>query len=218
MTAKSGLPTPARRGGFASNFVIWIHRELSCILRGDFPQTVCQGAISMRQIFHVVFAAVAALALAHASTAAVAQATVKQIKLTEKQIQGFIAADKEMRAITDKMPSATSDKPDPKTQAALAAAAKKQGFKDFNEYEDVAANIAMIMAGIDPQTKTFLEPQLVIKKEIEDIQNDKSMPDKEKKQALDELNEALKTAERVEFPSNVDLIKKYFDKIEAVLQ
>ena len=177
----------------------------------------------MRQMFHVVLAAVAALALAHFSTAAMAQAplpptTVKQIKLTEKQIQGFIAADKEMRAVTDKMPSATSDKPDPKTQAALAAAAKKQGFKDFNEYEDVAANIAMIMAGIDPQTKTFIEPQLVIKKEIEDIQNDKSMPDKDKKQALDELNEALKAAERVEFPSNVDLVKKYFDKIEAVLQ
>jgi len=177
----------------------------------------------MRQIFHVVFAAVAALALAHASTAAVAQAaipsaTIKQIKLTEKQIQGFIAADKEMRAVTDKMSGATSDKPDPKTQAALAGVAKKHGFKDFNEYDDVAANIAMIMAGIDPQTKTFLEPQHAIKKEIEEVQNDKSISDKEKKQLLEELNEALKTVEPIAFPSNVDLVKKYFDKIEAVLK
>jgi hypothetical protein len=35
---------------------------------------------------------------------------------------------------------------------------------------------------------------------------------------LDELNEALKTAVSVEYPSNIDLVLKYYDKLDAVLQ
>jgi hypothetical protein len=42
--------------------------------------------------------------------------------------------------------------PDPKTQAELEAIAKKHGFKGFAEYDDVAANILLVMGGIDPQT------------------------------------------------------------------
>ena len=38
-----------------------------------------------------------------------------------------------------------------------------------------------------------------------------------KKQLLQELNEALKAAQPVQFPSNVELVKKYYDKINAAL-
>jgi hypothetical protein len=76
----------------------------------------------------------------------------------------------------------------------------------------------MVMAGIDPQTKAFLEPQAAIKKEIDAVAADKTISEKEKKQMLEELNEALKTAQPIQHASNIDLIKKYFDKIEAVLQ
>jgi hypothetical protein len=76
----------------------------------------------------------------------------------------------------------------------------------------------MIMAGIDPQTKEFTEPQVAIKKEIDEVTADKSIPDKEKKQMLEELNEALKAAAPIENKRNVELVKKHFDKIEAVLQ
>jgi hypothetical protein len=174
----------------------------------------------MSQILRLLSAAVAAVAIVHFSGAASAQAPtpVKQIKLTEKQVEGFIAAQKDMAAITEKMQGSTSDKPDPKIQAELEGAAKKHGFKDFTEYDDVAANISMVMSGIDPQTKAFTEPQIAIKKEIEEVTGDKSIPEKEKKQMLEELTEALKVAQPVAHPSNIDLIKKYFDKIEAVLQ
>src|SRR5689334_15114648 len=77
---------------------------------------------------------------------------LKQVKLTEKRIQGFIAAFNEIAKLYD---GAVADKPDPKVEAQAAAIAKKSGFATLAEYEDVSMNIAMIMYGIDPQTKKF---------------------------------------------------------------
>jgi hypothetical protein len=171
----------------------------------------------MQHMFRLIIAAVVAVALTHFSGAAAAQ-MVNQIKLTEKHVEGFISAQKDMAAVSEKMQGTASDKPDPKIQSELEAIAKKHGFKDFADYDDVAANISMIMAGIDPQTKAFTEPAAAIKKEIEEVEADKSIPAKEKKQMLEELNEALKTAAPVQHPGNIDLVKKHFDKIESVLQ
>jgi hypothetical protein len=172
----------------------------------------------MQQMLRLVIAIVAAVALAVVFVPAQAQAPTKQVKLTEKQIEGFISSQKDMAAVTEKMQGSTSDKPDPKIQAELESIAKKHGFKDFAEYDDVAANVSMLMASIDPQTKAFTEPKIAIQKEIEEVQADKSIPEKEKKQMLDELNAALKNAEPIKYPENIELVKKYFDKIEAVLQ
>ena len=162
-------------------------------------------------------AAVAALALVQTTGGAAAQA-VKQVPLNDKQIEGFVAAQKDMAAVTKKMQGETSDKPDPKIQAELEAVAKKYGFASFAEYDDVAANISLILAGIDPETKKFSEPREAILKEIEEVKKDKSIPAKEKKQMLDELNEALKNAEPIKFRDNIALVTKYYDKLEAVLQ
>ena len=73
------------------------------------------------------------------------------------------------------------------------------------------------MAGIDPKTKAFTEPAISIKKEIADVTADKTIPDQVKKQMLEELNEALKSAEAIKFPSNIELVKKYYEKIDAAL-
>ena len=140
-----------------------------------------------------------------------------QIKLTEKHVEGFIAAQKDMSAVVEKMQGAASRNPNPRYEAELEAVTKKHGFKNFAEYEAVAANISMVMAAIDPQTKAFTDPQSAIKKEIEDIAADKTVPDNEKKQLLEELNEALKAAQPIQFPGNVELVKKYYDKIDAAL-
>src|SRR5438876_5621195 len=107
---------------------------------------------------------------------------VKQIRLTEKQVQGFISSQKDMAAITEKMQGSTSDKPDPKIQAELEAISKKHGFVNFSEYDDVAANVAMIMAGIDPQSKKFTEPRVAIQAEIAEVNADRMIPAAEKKQ------------------------------------
>ena len=144
--------------------------------------------------------------------------SIRQIRLVEKHLDGFIAAQKELAAVAEKMQGSASDKPDPKLQAELEGIAKKHGFASFAEYDDVAANISMVMAGIDPQSRAFTEPRSAIQKEIDEVKNDKSIPDKEKKQMLDELGEALKSAQPMQYASNIELVKKYYDKIDAVLQ
>lgn len=171
----------------------------------------------MQQMIRLMLAAVAAAALTYCSGAALAQGAVKQIPLTEKHIEGFISAQKDMAAVAEKM-QGNSDKPDPKVQAELEAIAKKHGFASFAEYDDVAANISMVMAGIDPQSRAFTEPKVAIQKEIDEVKGDNSIAEKEKKQMLEELAEALKSAQPIQHPANVELVKKYWEKIDAVLQ
>lgn len=170
---------------------------------------------------NVIRACLVAVALAVAqapSGPADAQEMFKQIPLTEAHIKGFIAAQADMIAISEKMSNAPADKPDPKIQDELDAAAKKHGFKDFADYDDVAANIAMIMAGIDPQTGAFTDPLTALKAEIEEVKKDTSLSEANKKQMLDELNEALKTTEPIKYPENVTLVTKHRADIDKVLQ
>jgi hypothetical protein len=171
----------------------------------------------MQHVLRSMIAALVAVAFAHFSAAALAQGAVKQVPLTAKHVEGFIAAQKDMAAVAEKM-QGNSDKPDPKVQAELESIAKKHGFASFAEYDDVAANISMVMAGIDPQSRAFTEPKVAIQKEIDEVKADTTIPDKEKKQMLEELAEALKTAQPIQHPENIELVKKYWEKIDAVLQ
>ena len=169
-------------------------------------------------MFHLV----ACLALALATSflcggPAAAQAPVKQADLTEKQVQGFIAAQKPMTNVTEKM-QGPADKPDPKVQARLEAIAKKYGFKSFGEYDDVAAAISLVMAGIDPDTKDSTPADVAIRQQIADVEADNAMPAAEKQQMLNQLDQARKQARPVPHPANIALVKKYYDKIEAALQ
>lgn len=74
------------------------------------------------------------------------------------------------------------------------------------------------MAGMDPQTKAFTDPPTAIKREIDEVTADKSIPEKEKKTMLDELAEAMKMAQPIQHQGNIDLIKKYYDRLEPLLQ
>jgi hypothetical protein len=190
-----------------------IGRNAGPHFRMPFPQPA---GIPMTSILRAVAVALFALAAFPIGGAAPAAAQIKQIKLTEKQVQSYIAAQKEMIAVADKIGDA--EKPDAKALAQLEAVAKKHGFKNYAEYEDVATNISIVVTGLDPQTKAFTQPPEVIKREIAAINGDNSIPAEEKKQALAELNDALKTAKPVQFPENVELVKKYYDRIEAVMQ
>jgi hypothetical protein len=146
-----------------------------------------------------------------------APAPMKQMALTEKQVEGVLAASKEMDAITDKIPE--NAKPDPKVDAQLDAVAKKNGFASYAEYNDVTDNISMVMGGFDPATKQYVGPEAVLKAQIAAVQADKKMPAKDKKAALAEMNEALKTpAPAIENKGNIDLVAKYYDKLAAALQ
>jgi hypothetical protein len=143
---------------------------------------------------------------------------LKQIELNEKQIEALLAAQKEMDAVSDKLPAGAADNPDPKLQAQFDAIVKKNGFASFDEYGTVYDNVSLVMSGIDPKTKAFTEPPEALKKQIAAVQAEAKIPAKDKKAILDDMNEALKTVEPVKYPGNVTLVTKYYDKLGALMQ
>jgi len=144
------------------------------------------------------------------------QMQLKQMALTQKQIDSALAAQKDMDAITSKMnPNA---KPDAKAMAALDGAAKKAGFASFDEYNTVMDNIGLVFGGIDPATKKYVGSEAVIKGQIAQVQADKKMSPKDKKAALDDLNAALKQPEpTIENKGNIDLVAANYDKLSPIM-
>ena len=141
---------------------------------------------------------------------------IKQVTLTDKQIEGVIAGQKDIDTIMEKLPQ--SGKPDPKVVAQLEALAKKNGFASYGEYANVVANISLVLAGFDPATKKYVGAEAVIKSQIAQVEADKKMSAKDKKEALADLNEELKTPEPpIENKGNIDLIAKYYDKLADLL-
>ena len=146
----------------------------------------------------------------------VQEAPIKQIALTDKQVEGVLSAAKEMDPITEKLPD--SGKPDPKIIAQLDGVAKKNGFASYDEYNDVVDNISIVLAGFDPATKKYVGPETVIKAQIAQVQADKKMPAKDKKEVLADLQEALKSpGPAIEHKGNIDLVAKYYDKLAEAL-
>jgi hypothetical protein len=161
----------------------------------------------MREIFRLLGAFVVAATVTHCLCSldgASAQTPAKQIKLTTQQVESFIAAQRKM---------ATA-----KADAEFEAIAKEHGFAGLDEHDDVEANILLLMDGIDPRTRAFSEPPVQIMRRIEEVKADKTMPKADRQQALEELTQALKTAKPIEFPGNVDLVRKYYDQLQAVLE
>lgn len=146
-----------------------------------------------------------------------AQDAIKQIALTAPQIEAFLSAQKPIAAILEKLSDAESENPSPKVIAQLDAVAKANKFANYEEYQDVADNIDLVMAGIDPQTKKYVGAEVVIKQQIAEIEADKTLSAKDKKDQLDELNESLKSVEPLKFPGNIDLVMKYYDRLMAAM-
>jgi len=141
---------------------------------------------------------------------------LKQIALTDKQIESVLAAQKDMDAVTDKLPENAA--PDPKIDAKLDEVARKYGFADYPDYNTVIDNISLVLGGIDPASKKYVGAEAVIKAQVAQVQADKKMPAKDKKEALADLNEALKQKQpEVANKGNIDLVLKYYDKLAEAL-
>jgi hypothetical protein len=171
---------------------------------------------AVKQVAGLVMGVVLGLAIS-VDQAGVQAQEFKQMKLTEQHIQGFIASQKDLAAIADRLQEA-GDKPDPTLQAELEALAKKYGFASFGELDDVAANISVVMAGLDPQTGDYSDPLETIKQEMEDIKADASIPDNDKKQMIEEMTAALRTTPPLQHKENVEVVKKHRAEIEKALQ
>jgi hypothetical protein len=176
---------------------------------------------TMRTIWLGKLAVLAGLALF--ATSAIAQSQkdgqdqsqLKQIKLTEKQVRDFISAQKQLTPLASKFESA-ADKPDPALQKQVEQIAKSNGFSTLDEFDDVAANISLVLAGLDPQSGRFTEPPDQIKKDIDELKQDKQLSQKDKDQALAEMQEALKSAAPLQFKENVAVVKKYQKELDQV--
>jgi hypothetical protein len=145
------------------------------------------------------------------------EAPLKQIALTEKQIEGALAAVAEMDPITEKLPE-DGKPPDPKIIAQLDGVARKHGFASYDDYNNVVDNVGIVIAGFDPASKKYVGPEAVIKAQIAQVQADKKMPAKDKKAVLADLNAALKSpGPAIENKGNIDLVTKYYDKLAEAL-
>lgn len=170
------------------------------------------------------FAFALAVTFFHADAQALAQGngdeqepTVKQIALTAQQVEGFIAAQKPIAAIVDKLSDEQAQNPSPELIAQLDGVAKANKFANYAEFQTVSDNIGLVLSGVDPQTKKYVGAEAVIKLEIANVQADKTMKDQDKQEQLDDLNAQLKTVEPVTNPGNIDLVVKYYDQIIASL-
>jgi len=142
---------------------------------------------------------------------------IKQVRLTETQVKNFISCQPDLAAVASKLQDAGDDI-DAALQAELDELARKHGFADFAELDDVAANISIVMAGLDSKSGEFTEPVEALKKELEDVTADASIPDDDKKQLVEELTEAINTTPQLEFMENVELVKAHRAEIEKALQ
>jgi hypothetical protein len=140
------------------------------------------------------------------------QAQTKQIALTDKQIEGALAASKEMDPIMAKITD--NAKPDPKITQQLEGIAKKNGFASYDEYNNVVDNISIVLGGFDPATRKYVGVETVVKAQIAQVQADKKMSAKDKKEALAELNDVLKNPPpAIENKGNIDLVARYYDRL-----
>ena len=75
-----------------------------------------------------------------------------------------------------------------------------------------------MLGGFDPATKKYVGTEAVIKAQIAQVQADKKMSPKERKEALADLNDALKSpGPAVENKGNIDIVSKYYDKLAEAL-
>jgi hypothetical protein len=139
---------------------------------------------------------------------------LEQIELTSGQIDAFIATQKEITPITAKLKG--NAQPSKQMMAQMEGVAKKNGFKDFDEFGDVGSNIGFIFSGIDPQSKKY-DPDALIKQEIARVNEDKKIPAPQKKKILADLQQASKSVPALKFPGNADLVGKNYDRLKPVM-
>jgi hypothetical protein len=145
-----------------------------------------------------------------------AAAPVKQMALTKKQIEGVLAAQKDMGAINEKQSEHAMQYLILTEQ--LESAAKKNGSASYDEYNNVVDNVSLVFAGFDPTSKKYIGSEAVIRAQIAQVEANKNVPAEEKKEVLAELNNALKSpAPPVENKGNIDLVADYYDMLAEAM-
>jgi hypothetical protein len=170
----------------------------------------------------------------------------KQIPLTAKLVEHFIAAWPEFEALREKLqaanPQAKDQNPNnqpesdeaevgeaedpvgalagyldkPESKAQIEAILKKHEFATYAEWADVAQSVLLAFGASDPDGG---ETDLgAEKKKVQgEIESDAALSDDEKKSALKDLDEQFAALESFQpLPGNVDAVKPYLPKIKTL--
>jgi hypothetical protein len=141
---------------------------------------------------------------------------LKQIELNDKLVTSFITAQKDFAPLSSKLAEG-GDKPDASLTAQLEDIAKKNGFADFAEFEDVGANITIVLDGLDRASGSYTDPAEKMKKELEEIKADASIPADDKKLAVDDLTQEIASAQPLKYKGNIDVVKKHIAELEKLI-
>ena len=159
----------------------------------------------------------APLALAQGSTppAASSEPAPKQVTLSQKTIDQLLATQKGIHDAQAKAPK----NQDPKAaQAQVDTVAKANGFATPGDFADVSYSVGMVLAGMD-DSGAYIGTKAALQKQIDEVKGDKKMAANEKKETLDELNEALKSADSEKpMQANIDLVKANAAKLSESAQ
>ncbi len=160
-------------------------------------------------------AALVALGTTEESPMATAE-ELRQMPLTDAQVAAFIAAQKDFQPLAGKLLEG-GDKPDAGLTTQLEEISKKHGFANFSEFEDVGANITIVLDGLDRNNGVYTDPVEKMKTELEDIKKDASIPDEDKKLAIDDLTQEIAAAQPLRFKDNVEVVKKHQAELETLI-
>ncbi|HKZ95925.1 MAG TPA: hypothetical protein VJ045_02985 [Hyphomicrobiaceae bacterium] len=165
-----------------------------------------------RQYAALVLSLFAALAMCAGARAQ----DLKQMQLTDKQVASFIEAQKDFAPLSGKLLEA-GEKPDDALVKQLEDIAKKHGFASFTEFEDVGANITIVLDGLDRKTGAYTDPIEKMKQELEEIKGDESIPAEDKKLAIDDLTQEIAAAQPLKHRENVDVVKQHIAELEKLM-
>lgn len=159
----------------------------------------------------------------------------QQIELNDALITKFIAAQADLAKLytgTDEAAQegaaeeakeasdaeAAAPEVDEKLQAELDKIAVKHGFKDYAQLDDVAANIALVLAGIDDESGEYSDPRKQLNEELAEVKADTKLAADEKKSMVTEIEDAIAATPELKHPGNIELVKKHRAAIEKSLE
>ncbi|MEO0671187.1 MAG: hypothetical protein AAFZ05_04090 [Pseudomonadota bacterium] len=148
-----------------------------------------------------------------------ASPTIKQVRLTEQHVQGFIAMQKVLTELARSLESAGASgaQGDEQVVQKLEALARENGYASFAEFDNIAANITLVISGIDPDTGKYADPRDLMRADIEDIRKDETLTDKERDELIKDLEAAIEGTPAVAYPENIEVVRKFAREIEGVI-
>ncbi|CCD97860.1 conserved hypothetical protein [Bradyrhizobium sp. STM 3809] len=138
-----------------------------------------------------------------------------QIKLTEKQIIGLLAAADEINQIRENSHDGFYQT-GPETTAKLDAAARKYDLSGYDEFKTIRANVIQVFTGYDDVTKRYVGREQLIRLQVARIKADRRIPANEKVHEI-EITEAQRqcTIPAIRFRSNIDLVHEHYAPLRS---